>query len=37
MKYDREPRQESRSRPLTLRKDKEADAENWHWDGKVCI
>ena len=27
----------SRSRPVTIKRNKKADAENWHWDGKVCI
>ena len=29
--------QVSRSRPLTIRRNEEADAENRHCDGKVCI
>ena len=29
--------QVSRSRPLTIRRNEEADAENRHCDAKVCI
>ena len=29
--------QVSRSRPLTVRRNEEADAENRHCGGKVCI